>query len=301
MTQGRMHDDQLPVDAALVRRLVAEQFPAWARLPVTPLATGTVNAMFRLGDEMVVRLPVVERAADDIVFERRWLPVLGAELAVPIPRVLAAGDPSPDYPCPWLVLTWLPGITPTPGAVEAAGTSALVADIADLLTSLRRIDTTGAPPGYRSGSFHGLDPAVRTSLDAVSDLVDTPLLLRLWDDALDAPAWSGPPVWTHGDLLSGNLLVNAPDSGRGGLFGVLDFACAGVGDPACDLLAAWSILPTDARAELRAGLGVDDHTWRRGRGWAIAQASIALAYYRDTFPHMAVTSLHMLREVAESV
>ncbi|MEL4317698.1 aminoglycoside phosphotransferase family protein [Leifsonia sp. YIM 134122] len=291
-----MHSDELPVDAGLVRRLLSEQFPAWATLPVSPLATGTVNAMFRLGDEMVVRLPFVERAAGDILFEQRWLPVLGPALPVRIPRVLATGSPSAEYPCPWLVLDWLPGTPPVPGAAGTDADEALADDIVAFLAGLRRIDTADAPPGYRSGTFHGLAPSVRASIDAIADLVDAPSLRRLWDDSLAAAPWTGEPVWTHGDLLSGNLLV---EDDR--LSGVLDIACAGVGDPACDLLAAWSILQPRARARLRALLGVDDETWRRGRGWAVAQASIALAYYRDTFPQMANTSLHMLREVAASL
>ncbi|KQX07506.1 MULTISPECIES: aminoglycoside phosphotransferase family protein [unclassified Leifsonia] len=291
-----MHANQLPVDADLVRRLLAEQYPAWASLPVSPLATGTVNAMFRLSDDKVVRLPFLERAAADILFEQRWLPVLGTALPVRLPRVLAVGAASLDYPCPWLVLDWLPGHTPMPGMLGPGLADSLVGDLAGLLAALRRIDTADAPPGYRSGTFHGLDDAVRSSVAAVDDLVDAAPLISLWDDSLAAAPWSEPAVWTHGDLLSGNLLV---DDGR--LIGVLDLACAGVGDPACDLLAAWSILPPDARSRLRVVLDVDDDTWRRGRGWAIAQASIALAYYRDTFPVMAETSLHMLREVAASV
>jgi aminoglycoside phosphotransferase (APT) family kinase protein len=285
----RMHADEIPVDAQLVRRLVLEQFPHWAHLPVSPAATGTVNAMFRLGDAMVVRLPFVPDSTG-IDFEAEWLPKLASGLDVSIPSVLGLGEPTSAYPLRWLVLDWLGGEPVVPGALVHA--DGLASDLAAFITGLRRIDPTGAPAGYRCGPLHPLDRDVRDCLPQIGDLVDVATLLPVWDRALAARPWEGTPTWAHCDLLTGNVRVSG-----GQLSGILDFATAGVGDPACDLMAAWSMLPEDSRKMFRTRLDVGDDEWARGRGWALSQAAIALPYYRDTFPAMATTSLHILRQL----
>ena len=285
----RMHADEVPVDEQLVRRLVRDQFPNWASLPVTLAATGTVNAMYRLGDSMVVRVPFVPDSTG-IGFEAEWLPKIARELDVAIPSVLGIGEPTSAYPLPWLVLNWLEGDMVVPGELENA--DELASDLAVFITDMRRLDPIGAPAGYRCGPLHPLDSEVRKCLSQVGDLVRVPELLLLWQRALDAPSWAGAPVWAHCDLLSGNVLTS-----EGRLSGILDFAAAGVGDPACDLMAGWSMLPAASREIFRGLLGIDDHEWDRGRGWALSQAAIALPYYRNTFPAMATTSLHILGEL----
>lgn len=223
-----MHPDELHLDPALVRALVAHQFPTWAELPVEFVARGT--ALYRLGDDMVVRLPFVKRGTEGIEREAAWLPRLADRLDAPIPALLGVGRPALGYPCPWLVLSWLPGRHPDP---ERLGDpDALAGDLARFISSLRRLDTHGAPAGYRGGPLAPLDTPVRDCLAQLHGLVDVPTLTAVWDDALQAPAWDGPPVWLHCDLLVGNVLV---DGGR--LSGILDFATAGIGDPACDLMA----------------------------------------------------------------
>ena len=285
----RMHADEIPLDEQLVRRLVREQFPHWARLPVTLAATGTVNAMYRLGDSMVVRLPFVPNPTG-INFEAEWLPKIARGLDVAIPCVLAIGEPTSAYPLPWLVLNWLEGDTVVPGEFENADGLAL--DLATFITDMRRLDPIGAPAGYRCGSLHPLDSEVRKCLSQVGDLVSVAELLPLWQRALDARPWAGAPVWAHCDLLSSNVLAS-----DGRLSGILDFAAAGVGDPACDLMAGWSMLSAASREIFRERLAIDDDEWDRGRGWALSQAAIALPYYRNTFPAMSTTSLHMLQEL----
>ena len=285
----RMHADEIPLDEHFVRRLVREQFPHWARLPLSLAARGTVNTMYRLGDSMVVRLPFVPEPTG-IDFEAEWLPRLARGLDVAIPSVLGIGEPTSAYPLPWLLLNWLEGNTVTPGTLENA--DGLASDLADFLTDMRRLDPVGAPVGYRCGSLHPLDSEVRKCLSQVGDLVNVPKLLLLWQRALDAPSWTGAPVWAHCDLLSGNVLTS-----DGRLSGILDFAAAGVGDPACDLMAGWSMLPAASREIFRERLAIDDDEWDRGRGWALSQAVIALPYYRNTFPAMATTSLHILEEL----
>jgi len=286
-----LHDDELPVDVELVRRLTARQFPQWSDLPIEFAAAGTVNAMFRLGSDMVVRLPFVERGAEGIERERRWLPVLAPHLDVAVPTVLGAGEPDDEYPCPWSVLAWLPGRNPDPAALDSA--DAVARDLARFQRQLQQVDTAGAPPGYRGGRLAELDAAVIDSLTQIDDLVDAAALAVLWRSATAAPAWGRPPVWLHADLLTGNVLVDGS-----GLTGVLDFAAAGAGDPAADLMAAWSIVPAGSRGLFRSEVGADDATWLRGQGWALAQAAIALPYYRTTSPQMARSSLHILRELA---
>ena len=285
----RMHADEIPVDEKLVGRLVRDQFPNWARLPVSLAATGTVNAMYRLGDSMVVRLPFVPDSTG-IDFEAEWLPKIARGLNVAIPSVLGIGEPTSAYPLPWLVLNWLEGDIVVPGELENA--AGLASDLAAFITDIRRLDPIGAPAGYRCGSLQLLDSEVRKCLSEVGDLVNVPGLLLLWQRALDAHPWAGAPVWAHCDLLSGNALAS-----DGRLSGILDFTSAGVGDPACDLMAGWSMLPAASREIFRELLGTEDDEWDRGRGWALSQAAIALPYYRNTFPAMATTSLQILGEL----
>lgn len=285
-----MHPDEFRLDTELVRGLISRQFPAWEDLPIEFVAQGTVNAMYRLGDDMVVRLPFVERGAAGIEREATWLPRLAPQLTARIPAVLGIGRPDADYPCPWLVLNWLKGQHPVPDRLDDA--DGLAVDLAGFISELRRLETHGAPKGYRGGPLTALDEPVRECLGQLVDLVDVAALTATWEESLAAPAWPGEPVWLHCDLLVGNVLV---DGGR--LSGILDFAAAGIGDPACDLMVAWSILPSASRAVLRQALHTDDASWARGRGWALSQAAIALPYYRDSNPSMATGSLRILREL----
>jgi aminoglycoside phosphotransferase (APT) family kinase protein len=285
-----MHQNEIPLDAELVRGLISRQFSAWADLPIQFVAQGTVNAMYRLGDDMVVRLPFVEWGAEGIEREVIWLPRLSPQLGSSIPTVLGVGEPDADYPCPWLVLSWLPGSHPVPDHLDDP--DGLAADLAGFISALRRIDASDAPHGYRGGSLAALDEPVRECLGQLGDLIDVAAITAVWEESLEAPAWAGRPVWLHCDLLVGNVLV---DGGR--LSGILDFATAGIGDPACDLMAAWAILPNASRLVLREALRADDASWSRGRGWALSQAAIALPYYRHSNPFMAQSSLHILRQL----
>lgn len=292
---ARMHPDEIDIDAGTVRRLLRLQFPEWADLPINRMPSpGTVNAMFRLGDDMLVRAPFVPMGTPGIELEAQWLPRLAPQLPVPIPAVLGVGTPALDYPCPWLVLGWLAGDCPVPGDLEH--TDRLARDIAGFLAALRRADTTDAPLGYRGGPLAPLDERVRACLAECEapfgHLLDPTALAESWRESLAAGPWHGAPVWVHCDLLPGNVLV---ENGR--LVGVLDFAASGIGDPACDLMAGWSILPASGRRMLRELLDVDEATWARGRGWALAQAVIALPYYRETNPAMAASALRVLTEL----
>ncbi|OPF84769.1 phosphotransferase [Streptomyces antioxidans] len=294
MSASTMHADERPIDAALVRRLLAAQFPRWAGLPIERFASsGTVNALFRLGDGLAVRLPRVAGGAEGVELEHHWLPRLAPALPVPIPAVLGKGAPGDGFPWPWTVHRWLDGENPTEGRVARPG--ALAADLAEFIVALRAIEPADGPPAYRGGPLREVDEETRTAiglLRGTPDTVDTDAATAAWEEALAAPGWDGPPVWVHSDLMPGNLLV-----ADGRLSAVIDFGTAGVGDPSCDLIPAWNLLPASVRGDFRAALGVDDATWARGRGWALSMALIQLPYYRETNPAMAANARHVIHEV----
>ncbi|MEV7560479.1 aminoglycoside phosphotransferase family protein [Streptomyces sp. NPDC089795] len=295
MTTAQMHADAYPVDEDLVRRLIAGQFPRWADLSVRRLPSGgTVNVMYRLGDDMVVRLPMLAGGAADVAMEQEWLPRLARRLPVPVPEVLGAGEPAEGYPWSWSVLRWLEGENPVAGALHEP--VALARDLAGFVAALRSLTLPGAPKAYRGGPLALLDGSTWAAIEQLRRIpeegIDCDAVAALWEDAVRAPEPQGPPVWLHADLTPGNLLVAG-----GRLSSVIDFGCMGVGDPACDLFPAWNLLPSDARTVFRAELGVDDATWRRGRGRALSQALNALPYYRTTNRTMATNARHVIREV----
>ena len=250
----RIHDDEREFDDALVRTLVDEQFPQWSDLPLVRAGDGTVNAIYRLGDELSVRLPRRSEVDDR---EEAILRALDSRLPVEIPRFVARGREL-------VVHTWLEG-EPPDGPLPAD-------EVAELILALRAVDPAGAPePEYGRGRpLAERDAAFRSALERV----DAPGALELWEEALRAPAWHGPPVWIHCDLDGRNVLVR-----DGRLAGVLDWGGAGVGDPALDVMAAWKLVAREERDRFRELLDVDDATWLRAKGWAVSQALIALGYY----------------------
>jgi aminoglycoside phosphotransferase (APT) family kinase protein len=211
-------------------------------------------------------------------------------LPVETPVPLAKGAPAEGYPWDWGVYSWLEGENPTRGS--AGGAEGLAEDAARFIEAMQAIDPAGGPAARRGVPLDVQDERARAALIALRGTIDTGAAAAAWEDALEAPPWSGAPVWVHGDLLPGNLLV------RGGrLTGVIDWAGVGVGDPACDLIIAWSLLPSEARPVFRDRLGIDDATWARGRGWALSLALIAAPYYKDTNPEFAATARHLLDDV----
>ena len=282
----KMHADEIHLDVALVRRLLADQFPEWAALPLERVPSyGTDNALFRLGEDMVVRLPRIHWATGGIAKEWRWLPVLAPHLPVAVPAPLALGAPAEGYPWDWAVYSWLEGENPTLGDTVEPG------DLVRLVQAFHRLDLPDAPPTRRGAPLATQDEWARAALLDLDGMIDTEAATALWERALQTPSWSGPPTWLHGDLLPGNLLVR-----NRRLTGLLDFALVGVGDPACDLIVAWSVLRGDAREFFRRELGVDDATWARGRGWAVSMALVALPYYKDTNPGFAAIARHVIGE-----
>lgn len=295
MNASRMHADEIITDRAMVRRLIAEQFPQWANLVVEPVSSaGTDHALYRLGTDLAVRLPRLPGPAAQADTEFRWLPHLAPHLPLAIPQPLARGEPGAGYPLPWSVYRWLPGRQ----AVEnpALDRAAIAAQLASFLPALQAIDAGGWPhPGagasYRGEPLLNRDEATRRTIPALPPGIDQAAVLRSWEEALAAPEWNQAPVWVHGDLQPGNLLAQ-----DGRLSAVIDWGCLGVGDPAVDLMPAWNLLTPETRPLFRAALGVDDASWARGRGWALSVAVIALPYYLHTNPVQATMSRYVLAQ-----
>ena len=294
MSPGKMHADELDIDAALVRRLLSGQFPQWADLPLEPVPSyGTVNALYRLGRDMVLRLPRTPGGVAGIEKERRWLPKLAQHLPLAVPVPLAKGKPGKDYPWPWSVNSWLKGETATRDRIEDL--PAFAKTLARFVIALQAIDATGGPvpePTERGVPLAERDHRVRAAIESLEGEVDIDAVTAAWEASLRAPAWNGPAVWLHGDLYEANLLVTG-----GRLSGVIDWGILSVGDPAPDLLAAWSLFSGEAREVFRRELMVDDAMWARGRGWALSVALIALPYYMHTNPAFVELSRRMIAEV----
>jgi aminoglycoside phosphotransferase (APT) family kinase protein len=270
----RMHADELSIDAALVRRLLAAQFPEWADLPLEPVRYfGTDNAIYRLGDELAVRLPRREHNVLGLRKELRWLPELAPLLPLAVPEPVAEGRPGEGYPLEWAVYRWLPGEP----AYETAPDDPRP-ELVALLAAFRAIDPAGGPAPGRHNAFRGaaLAPGDAMIRAKIAELGLEREALPVWEAALAAGEWEGEPVWLHGDLDVRNLLVT-----DGRLSGVVDFGTLGVGDPAADVMVAWKMLTPAAREAFRRELEIDDATWARSRGSVLAQAANALTYYTD--------------------
>lgn len=267
---------RIPVDAALVRQLIDDQFPQWSELAIKPVADGGWdNWTFHLGEQLSVRLPSAAPYALAVQKEHRWLPVFAPQLPLPISTPVALGHPTPDYPFAWSVYRWLPGRAASTGTI--GDPVAFAAALADFLRALQLLDPSDGPePGvhnwFRGGSLATYSGEVDRSLDVLADRVPAEQIRTIWQQALTAP-WDRRLVWFHGDVASGNLLVN-----NGSLSAVIDFGTCGVGDPACDLAIAWTLLSAGGRERFRTGLDVDDDTWARGRGWALWKTLATYAY-----------------------
>ncbi|WP_347352205.1 aminoglycoside phosphotransferase family protein [Intrasporangium sp.] len=282
-----MHEHEVPIDADVVRSLLVDQFPDLSDLPLEAHPTrGTQNAVFRLGPDLAVRLPRHQDAVCGLVKEIRWLPTLRPLLHLEVPEVRATGVATSEYPFQWAVVRWLEGAdavaAPLDSLVQAAET------LARFCIDLWSVDPADVPPTDTAGFHRGRhlahrDEAFRAAIRQCAGLADVTALTRVWDEALAAPHWTGPPRWVHTDLIPPNLLVH-----EGRLTGVLDFGELATGDPAWDLTPAWFVLDGPSRKSFRSLLEaeVDDAAWVRARGAVVSQAVIALPYYLDTNPTM---------------
>jgi aminoglycoside phosphotransferase (APT) family kinase protein len=313
-----LHQDEITVDETLVRRVLAEQCPQWAALPLTRAGAGTENTMFRLGEDLLARFPRTAEKSASLRKEREWLPRLAPHLRLRIPAPVFAGAPSPAFPADWSVLAWIDGAEPVPpprdaapdrpsparhtadartghaaaGVAPAAGGSVsdwagLGADLAEFVRELHGIDLMGATrtgglSWYRGGDLHSCDGWVTESLDRCRDLagaeLDVDALEEYWRAGLALPGSRHPHVWLHGDLKPTNLLVKA-----GRLHAVIDFGALSVGHPDAEHSTVWD-LPAATRTAYWNALDLDKPTWTRARAWAVAVAASGIAYYWHTFP-----------------
>jgi len=291
VTTGKLHDDEVEIDQALVRRLIDGQLPHLGDLEIRAMpSTGTVNAIFRLGDDLCVRLPRVARWAGDLDTELQWLPVLAPRLPLAVPQPVAVGAPAQGYPFRWAVYRWIDGDTYDTGGV--ADERAAAADLAAFVSDLRRIDAAGAPPSGRL-PLRQLDESTRSAIGlCAADEIDADAAMASWQRSLEVPAFDGVAVWRHCDLLAPNILVQ-----HGRLHAVIDFGGVGVGDPAADLIAAWAVFGPAGRARFRQLLDPDDDTWDRGRAYALHQALWIVPYYRETNPAFAALARRTVEQV----
>ena len=285
-----MHAGEVDIDAALVHRLLTAQLPQLASLPIAPFqSTGTVNAIYRLGDSLYARLPRVADWAAGIERELVWLPRLAPHLPLPIPEPVARGKPTAEYPFTWSVYRWLDGHAYADHLVHDERRAA--DDLARFVTELRRFDSTGAPRAGRK-PLRDLDTATRKAIQGSSSVIDAAAATAAWQHALESPPWGGDPVWIHTDLLRPNLLVR-----DGHLSAVLDFGGAGIGDPAADLIAAWSVFGPAGRTAYREALDPDDGTWERARGYALHQALLIIPYYPESNPGFVALAKRTVEQI----
>jgi aminoglycoside phosphotransferase (APT) family kinase protein len=290
-TAMKMHDDEVDIDAGLVWRLIAAQFPQLADLPVRSLgSTGTVNGIYRVGDRLCARLPRVQRWEESLQRERQWLPRLGGRLTLRIPEPVGWGQPAAEYPFTWAIYRWIEGQAYADGLV--GDERAAARDLAGFVAELRRLDRVADAPAAGRLPLVQLDAMTREFLAAAADVIDLRAATSAWERAVRAPVWDGTPAWIHADLLRPNVLV---DGGR--ICAILDFGAFGLGDPATDVVPAWAVFGPAGRLAFRAALGVDDATWDRASGIALHQASGLISYYAVTNPDYAALGQRTVEQV----
>ncbi|HAT8325725.1 TPA: aminoglycoside phosphotransferase family protein [Legionella pneumophila] len=283
------------IDEKLVCRLITSQFPHYSNLPVKPVAVGGWdNRTFHLGKDMLVRLPSAEQYELQVEKEQQWLLQLASLLPVPIPTPLAKGMPGEGYPWKWSIYRWLEGETIV--SANLSNLNEIAKDLATFLTAFHQIDSSGGPkPGmhsfYRGGDLKIYDPETRQAIDYLKGKIDTDHATEIWETALNT-SWQGTPVWVHGDISAGNLLVK-----NGKLCAVIDFGQLSVGDPACDLAITWTLFAGDSRKIFREMLALDKGTWFRGQAWALWKALIVAAGIVNTNAMEVQKSCHIINEL----
>ncbi|HEY2422007.1 MAG TPA: aminoglycoside phosphotransferase family protein [Neobacillus sp.] len=281
----------------LVAKLINEQFPAWSNLEIRPVkCSGHDNRTFHLGEHMSVRLPSAAAYAPQVEKEQRWLPILAKELTLPISTPLAKGEPSETYPWPWSINKWVEGETLTYQNINDL--NQVARDLGAFLIELQSIEASGGPLAgehnfYRGGSLAVYDEESRHALEQNKDVFNEGKLKKIWETALDSK-WNSQPVWVHGDIAPGNILIE-----NGGICAVIDFGILGVGDPACDAAMAWNFFDKDSRKVFKDVLKMDEGTWNRARGWALWKALITYHGNRSSNSEVARESLTIINSIAD--
>jgi aminoglycoside phosphotransferase (APT) family kinase protein len=285
----KMHENELDINKQLVKTLLKNQCPLWARLPLKKVeSSGTDNTLFRLGSEYVVRLPRIHWAAESINKEYEWVPKLAQILKTPLSVPVFKGKPDSSYPYAWVVAKWNEGYHPD---FEKDNEYAhLAKELAYFLNELHRIKLANGPTSRRGVCLKEVSNETKQAINQLVGEIDIDFIRSVWHDLSNIPYWSKEPVWIHGDFLPGNILIK-----KNRLSAVIDFSDIGVGDPACDLVIAWSLLGSRSRSVFKENLEqVDNDTWERGRGWALSIALIMLAYYKNTNPVLTALARRMI-------
>ena len=303
----RLHSDEIPIDAELVRALVRRAMPEYADAPVRRVASsGSTNALFRLGEEFLLRFPRQPGGSVTIPKEATWLPVLRPRLPVAVPDVVAVFEPGPEYPERWSVVRWIDGqhpelIRPETSADPRRGD--LARGLAAVLEAFKQTEVPGEAVSdpllqwYRGEPLATMDLVTRENIERCRSLehleFDLDAAERIWDEAMKLPGAADrtTPRWYHGDLAAENLLVR-----DGKLAAVLDFGALSVGDPTVDLVVAWEVLDPPARELFRQQVGVDDVTWLRGRAWALS-ITLMIWYYWTTMPERRASRMAVGRNI----
>ncbi len=275
---------EIHIDEALVRALLHEQHADLAALPLVAVGEGWDNTVFRLGDVLAVRLPRRQSTVELIEHEQRWLPRLAAGLPLPIPAPVRSGRPGAGFPWPWSVVPWFPGHTALdspPADLDAVATT-----LGGFLRALHQPAPADAPHNpVRSIPLDARTARLHEHLDQLHDTVHRERVLAVWDRLVVTPRWPGPPIWIHGDLHPGNLLID-----NGQLCSVIDFGDVASGDPATDFAVMWMMFPPGHREALFTAAGrsrsnlADEHVWQRARGWALAMGVAVLAHGGEDDP-----------------
>lgn len=294
-----MHADEVPIRRSLVLTLLQGQFPHWAQLHLEPLcSSGTDNAIFRLGQALLVRLPRTASAAEQVAKQHTWLPRLAPHLPLTIPSPVALGEPAAGFPWQWSVYRWIEGSNPNQVPLLPLRAAEV---LASFILALQAQDAGYGPRPGSHNSFRGeplsaRDHDTRAAIAVLHDTVDSEKVTAAWEASVSTRPWDGPPVWVHGDLLPTNLLL-----ADGRIIAVIDFGLLGVGDPACDLMVAWTCLDREARTRFRRLVCAEASTWLRARGWALSFALIALPYYATSNSELAGIASRTIHEVLAEV
>ena len=257
MQAPKLHAGEIDISTALAANLIAEQFPQWAGLPIRLVrSAGTECVLYRLGDDLVIRMPRRPGESLGALLTQGVLSRLAPFLPVRVPELIADGRPTKDYPASWGVLRWVEGDTPVEGHLTAPGL--LAADLAEFLmalwrTDLAAVDLADAPPAYRGGPLDAEHEFTLDAIDKVGGLIDADAARTIWEEATQLPGWDGPDTFVHADMMPGNVVTR-----DGRLAAVIDFAAAGIGDPSVDLIVAWMLLPDHVRRAFRRATTVDE-------------------------------------------
>jgi aminoglycoside phosphotransferase (APT) family kinase protein len=287
-----MHKNEFKIDHNLVYNLLKSQFVELSHLEIKPIiSSGTDNALFRLGSEYIVRLPRISSATKNIDKEHEWLPKLIPHLNIPISDPIFEGSPSKDYPWNWLILKWNEGINPE--FEQKNEYEFLAKDLANFLNDLHNIKLDNGPISRRGVPLIELNKETIEAIEKLEDELDIPSVRKLWYQLVNIPKCKQDPVWIHGDLLPGNILIKNKR-----LSSVIDFSDMGMGDPAVDLIIAWSLLNSSARKIFKENLtNIDNDTWERGKGWALSIALIILPYYKDSNPILTSVAKRIIANI----